>query len=282
VFALFLPQNTSAQGGWVKAPQEYFIQLGVSQLSSKNYYNLDGERQTSVNTFRQTSLQLYGEYGISGRLTGIVQCPVLRAHSYNTTNTVVGIGDARLSLKYGLWQHPAAIALLVAAELPTGAKNKYAVSKKANELGYKERANLGTGDGEWNFWNTLAVSYSFYPKPAYLSFYGGYNLRTKAFSDQYEFGGEAGYTFAKTVWFGLKSSVRKTRNGGVIRAPFFRGEGTEYTATSVALAYQWPSGLGIVAEYFDYSDLIVKRRNIYSAPILTIGIQLHYKKRGSA
>ena len=88
------------------------------------------------------------------------------------------------------------------AEIPTWRANAFAQSKTIA----LEKINLPTGDGEFNFWTTLAASKSL--GIGYVSLYSAYNFRTKyqglAFQDLYQIGGEIGFNPIKSLWINGK------------------------------------------------------------------------------
>ncbi len=260
-----------AQSGWIKAPGELYAQVSVAAMASKDYYNLLGNRITT-NQFQQSALNLYAEYGLGQKLTAI-GATSLRSNAFETTDAVIAPSDLRLELKYSLLQGKFPLAISVASEIPLSNKTNFATADEPNELGVRDRINLATTDGEVNFWTTLAISRSFGKGKTYASAYSAYNLRTSDFTDQIKAGIEFGVQPVERFWLiGKLSSLFLTSAEPNPDASFIRGEGTTFTGHSIAASYELQNGLGFLAEYFSFSDLIAERKNIYSTPVFSIGV----------
>lgn len=260
-----------SQSGWTRKKNTYFLKASVNLFSSDTYYTPDGEKLTTTQ-FRQQAISFYGEYGITDRLNVIVNFPMLKANSYETTEPVVGIGDLKVEFKYALLIKKIPLTIGIAPEFPTGSANNFSKSK-INSI---DQINLPTGDGEFNVWTTLAASHSFYPVPAYISLSTAYNYRTQykgfTFRDQVKFNLEVGYKLLDKIWLNgtisAQSSVSKS-NG---TTDFIRGEGTEFTAFGLGAAYEFVKHWSVSLETWAYSDIVFNQKNIYSAPTYSIGV----------
>ncbi|MFN0034927.1 MAG: hypothetical protein ACKVUS_07670 [Saprospiraceae bacterium] len=264
------PAFAIAQGGWTRTPKGLFVKLDGSYLNATKYYNPNGDGITT-SAFRQTSFNLYGEYGFRKRLTFIVQAPLLRLNSFETTETVAGFGDLRLEAKYRLTSNDFPVAVSIAPELPTGRANAYAANKTFPD----DRINLPTGDGEFNVWATLAASKSF--GKFYASAFGAYDFRTKyegkKFRDLYQFGAEIGYNPWKPLWVNAK--LRAQFSNGKSQHPdlgFVRGDATTYTLASLEAFYKFSKNWGVAATYLTGGDWIAPFRNLYTAPYFSVGV----------
>ena len=264
------PFLAMAQGGWTRPAKGFFVKLDGSFLNATQYYNPNGDGLTT-SAFRQTSLNLYGEYGFRERLTFIVQAPLLRLNSFETTETVAGIGDLRLEAKYRLTGNKLPVAISIAPEFPTGRANAFASNKQFPD----EQINLPTGDGEFNVWATLAASKSF--GKFYASAFTTYDFRTKykgkKFRDLYQFGAEIGYNPWKPLWVNAK--LRAQFSDGTSVYPelgFVRGDATTYTLASVEAFYKFNQHWGVSATFLTGGDWIAPFRNIYIAPYFSVGV----------
>lgn len=264
------PLLTTAQSGWTRDPKGFFLKLDGSFLNSSTYYNPNGE-QVKTNAFRQNSLNFYGEYGVREKLTFIVQVPLLRLNSFETTSTVAGFGDLRLEAKYRLTGNKFPLAISIAPELPTGRANAYASNKQFPD----DRINLPTGDGEWNVWTTLAASKSF--GNCYASVFTAYDFRTryagKKFRNLSQFGVEFGYHPWTPLWVNAK--IRAQFSEGKSRYPelgFVRGDATTYTLLSGEAFYKINKTWGVAATFLTGNDWIAPFRNIYLAPYFSVGV----------
>ncbi len=263
--------TASAQSGWTRPKGSFFGKIDLSNLSANTYFSPTGTKLTT-NTFRQTSVNFYGEYGLYNRLTLIAAAPLLRLNSFVGTETVAGQGDLRLELKYRLTKNDQIpIALSIAPELPTGRRNAFSNSKTMAG----ERINLPTGDGELNFWTTLAVSKSF--EKAYFSGFAAYNFRTSyeglAFRDLYQFGIEGGWNPARRLW--LNAKLRAQFSTGESLHPelgFVRGDGTTYTLASAEAFYKFNKNWGAAVTFLTGGDWLAPLKNIYVAPYFSVGV----------
>lgn len=268
--------TASAQSGWTKAADEAFFKLSYLHFQSDDYYNLSGE-QMSTNTFSQQAIGLYGEYGMTDRLTVLMDWPLLKFQEFEHTETVAGTGDLKLGVKYAL-SKKIPISVSVVPELPIAKANKYAVNDNP-ALG---NVNLPTGDGEWNVYSTLAISSSLHPLPAYISLYGTFNYRTKYDSinlnHQLMGGLEMGYNPFATLWLKSGLKLQQTLGDEAAAVSFVRGEGTEFSSFYAGVFYKFTEVWGIDMTYFGYLDGPVQSTNVYQGPILSLGIVYDVKQ----
>lgn len=267
---LLVPVFAPAQSGWTRAAHSWFLKLDATHLSANRYFNPNGN-EVKTSTFRQSSLNFYGEYGFRERLSFIAQVPLLRFNSFETTGQAVGLGDLRLEAKFRLTGNNFPVSISIAPEIPTGRANAYAT----NKTNPTEQINLPTGDGEFNVWTTLAASKSF--GKFYASAFSAYNFRTKfegkKFRDLYQFGTEIGFNPWKPLWFNAK--IRAQFSNGKSQYPglgFVRGDGTTYSLISAEAYYKIGKHWGITGTYLTGGDWIAPFRNIYIAPYFSVGV----------
>lgn len=272
----FFSKNILAQSGWARAKNDTYFQAGASFLSSDNYHNLAGDGLKTTR-FLQKNINFYGEYGLTDRLTAIVQTAPVRINRYETTEAVVAPSDLRFDLKYALLRKNWPVSLAIGPEVPISKKNNFAKHKKPNDLGIFEQANLATTDGETNVWTTLAVSKSWGKYKGWATTFAAYNLRTRGFTDQIHGGFEVGYKIRKPFYVKIRgtilASVSDDPNPNV---PFFRGEGTEMSAVSGGFGWQFSKHFGMTADYWKCFSFPVKARNAYVGPVASVGF--FYKK----
>jgi len=202
-----------AGGGWVYKKGQGFVKLGQSMIYADNFFDADGQ-VIDITTIGLYTTSLYGEYGLSDKLTVIGYFPFFVRSTLNeiqfrqSGNAVPGdevnaLGDAQIGIKYGFNQNKSIVfAIGLMAGIPTG-----------ETMGGDGRI-LQTGDGEFNQLLKLEASHSFYPKPFYASATVGLNNRTKGFSDEVHFGFEIGYTPSEKITAILRSyTVNSLYNG---------------------------------------------------------------------
>ncbi|MFK7932868.1 MAG: hypothetical protein AB8G22_05120 [Saprospiraceae bacterium] len=272
LFSLYIPLQ--AQSGWAQEKGSLYTQAAVSYYSSNQFYGTQGQLFAGENTFSNASLNFYGEYGITNQLTAIADIPVLRSNQFSNTESVLGLGDLRLGLKYQLTK-AFPIALSIAAEIPTNDGIQFAFTNELNELGVRERINLPTSDGEFNIWSTLAISQSFAGGKAYGSLYGQVNFRTQDFSNQLKIGGELGYKVIPPLYLMARLSIQERLSDAITPgASFLYGEGTTFTSIGVSAFYELNEQLRLVLSFADYNGWLTDLRNIYDGNTYSVGIAL--------
>jgi hypothetical protein len=269
VFLLLLAiaPEALAGGGWPRKKNGFYGKIGLASFRSNQYYSLLGELNNSGAQFRQTSLNLYAEYGITNRLTAVINCPFLRLNRFDNTGTTAGIGDVLVELKYGLFKNGLPISIGIAPSLPIG--KSQALVENRNLPG--NFINLPIGDGEFNVWTRLYASSSLGNR-SYVSFDAGFNLRTQGFTNQYSAGLELGHKLFGKVW--VNGILRRMATVGTVntaKGSFVYGEGTEYLSYYLGASYEVKKHLSLTA---DYSNLLGSRKNVYSGPSIGLGIAL--------
>ena len=273
IFFIFLHSILNAQTAWVREKGELYAGLSGQAYRSVNYYNGNGTKIVT-SAFFSAGVYLYAEYGIAKRFTIITEFPAIKIQGYETTNTVAGIGDLGIGLKYAILKGAVPIALTVTPEFPIGNSDLIARSR-TNSF---ETINLPTGDGEFNLHTKIAISHSFYPKRFYISGYGDFNFRTEymdiIFRDQILSGIEFGYSF-KDTWLICKTGFQKTLGDANAITDFSRGEGTDYSFFQAELLLPLNKKWSIGSRLAFFTGFPVSLSNIYTAP--NFGITLAYK-----
>jgi len=262
-------------GAWTRKKNSLYAKIGLSTISTNRFYTKDGNKIRTAD-FQAWSLDLYGEYGILDRLTGVVKFPVAKRAVFETSEAKLGIGDLGLELKYGLLAGNTPIAIGLGVELPTGDQNGFGRFKdQANDPGGFIR--LPTGDGEFNTRATLYISHSFYPVPAYVSIEGGYNFRTKNFTNEYAFAFQAGYKVANKIW--LQANLRGLGPASdpdpdlALAAAIGLGEGVRYRSYGFGAVYEFIPHYSLT---FDFFSAFGKITNIYSGANFVVGMSIEH------
>lgn len=266
--------SASAQNGWARKDGGLYLQGTLSTFSSDQYYSRLG-KLIEGNTFNSHGFLIYGEYGITDQLTSVVHLPLVMFHNFSGTETVAGLGDIRLGLKYQLTRS-FPLSVQVEAEIPTDDGILLASADKPNDIGVIEQINLPTSDGEFNFRTTLAASHSL-PGGTFGSLYGSINWRTESFSNQWQSGLEIGHLFFDKLYLIGKMNVQgKFTTSDTGGGSFLYGEGTTFTALGVTSIYKLDPNWSLVAIFNEYTDLITSKRNIYDGATFSIGLSLEY------
>ena len=274
IIFMFIVQSGFGQGGWARQKGSYFTKLDFTTFSSNDYRTPSG-LALETSKFNQKAVNFYGEYGVSDKLGLVVAMPLLRANAFETTNTMFGPGDLRIDVKYNpfrIREYVFPLSFAIGAEIPTGRRNAFA-SAKDNPL---ESINLPTGDGEFNFWATTALSIPIGRK-LYASSFFAYNKRTtydsKQFKDLYQVGFELGVNPIKNLW--LNSKLRSQFTTGDSQFPelgFVRGDATSFTVISGELFYRFTDKWGVSVTYFSGNDWLGKAKNLYLGSYFSVGV----------
>lgn len=254
-------------GGWIRPAGTLYAKLGVTTLSTNQFYASNGTLVTTANFTTQT-VQLYGEYGIAQDFSVVFDIPVFKRSKFEKAEAASGFGDVGLEVKYGVLAGEVPVALGLAFELPTGDEKAFARNvNNAQVISFQP-----TGDGEFNTWVRAYASRSFYPAPAFVSLDAGYNFRTKGLTNQYQVGFQVGYQFFDAVWlFGnlRRLATAGTANTNLIFNSIGVGEGVEYTSYSFGISFKVSEMFSVSA---DLASAFGGVRNIYSGANIGFGV----------
>ena len=253
--ALLILVNLNAGGPWTQKKNQGYFKLSEWWIVFDEHYTDQGFRDPNVTTGIFNTF-LYAEYGLSDRLTAIVNAPILsRTYMNNlksrTTGDVIvpgealnSIGDFDLGLKYSLTP--------VGAKIPVAASLIFGLPTGTTGGGSQE--NLQTGDGEFNqlFRIDAGTGFNLGSTNAYLSGYGGFNNRTNEFSDEIRFGLEFGVGLVNNkLWLALKYDVIESlKNGATAEtatSTSIFANNTEFSSIMIEASYYVSRNVGISA-----------------------------------
>jgi hypothetical protein len=199
LFVCLLPTLLAAQSPWVRSRGGFYAQLGWHFLPTYDaYFNQEGKIVKLDREISESTLQFYGEYGITPRLTLTVSLPYKFLESGNavpdrmlplqlprvSAGKIKGLGNTSLSLRRKLFERAGVnIAATIKAELPA--------TKNLDSIG------LRTGYKAATFTPMINIGMGY--KRAYWFAYGGYGLRTNKLQSTPNFGLEGGMKFKK-IW----------------------------------------------------------------------------------
>jgi hypothetical protein len=128
----FISNLSFASGGWPQPKGRSFVKLSTYWLIADQHFTATGQIDPN-RTNGNFNTNIYAEYGITDRLTGIVYFPFYaRSYFNNTVSGTTGeqieageaintIGDTDISLKYGLITNgPVALSATLTFGLPLG------------------------------------------------------------------------------------------------------------------------------------------------------------------
>lgn len=279
---LLLPMAGNAGGGWTKKKGTGYYKLGAWWVVSDKHYTSNGGTDSNITT-GTLNFSLYGEYGITDRLTGIMYLPFLsRTYKNDEISATNGmllfegeaintIGDTDIGVKYGLNKPGSSFVLAgsLILGLPFG-----------NNSGGRD-GSLQTGDGEFNQMVRfdLSRSFSIGNVSGYGNIYTGFNNRTKNFSDEFRFGGELGISlFNSKAWFIARLDILESLKNGFTAAEASQGatlfaNNTEFASYGYEAAVYLTDKLGVSAAYASaFSGEI-----IFASPSYSVGVFLDLK-----
>lgn len=272
-FVIFNTTAAVAGGGWPRPKGTFYLKLSQWWVVSDQHFTNTGQIDPNL-TRGAFNTSIYGEYGITERLTGILYFPFFSRATINeqvsaTTGMVISegdainsVGDTDVSLKYSfLTGSPVALSATVTFGLPLG-----------NDSGGRD-GSLQTGDGEFNQMITLDLSKGFSVRKlnTFVSVKAGFNNRTNNYSDEFRFGVEGGVTFGKFTGIVRVLGVRSFDNGDEnfnASGTSLFANNTEYVSFTPEVAYNITKKVGISASY----GTAFSGQLIYANPSYSVGI----------
>jgi hypothetical protein len=284
IFNILHTLNTAAQSGWTRNKGGFFGKTGYYIVSGDKYVNVDGQ-VTKANTFTQQAFTVYGEYGITKNITAILNYPFLKYNRYDITETVSGLGDPQLELRFALFKKIPVISAGFGAEIPLSKKQNLAYHKIENPLlGVKEYVNLPTGEGDFKYWGSLSMSAGLGNTPGWLTIWGQYQVRGKDpqskndFHNRAKLGFELGYKWTTKFWTNARMAAlydaQKDKTGSTVSIT--NGQSTQYTTLGLGASFEFIKNWSITFDYQNYNDFLVKRTNIYATPFFQLGVSAEF------
>lgn len=271
-----------AQSGWTQNQNAGYFKLNQSVIRAGQFFNPDGDL-IDITTTSVYSTVLYGEYGLTDRLTALLNAQLFVRSTINklesrVDGTVIpgdefnGLGEIQLGLKYGIIKSgPIVLAASAQLKLPTG----------ENVGGDTEL--LQSGDGAWGAIGMIHASHSFYPQPFYASLSVGYQWRGPAdleyssglvnvdYDDAFVWSGEVGWTPNEKWALALKWSqvqpFEADASEGVTGSSSIFGNRITYFAIIPEVNYtmqNWGVSASAGGVFF--------ARNILAAPSFNLGV----------
>lgn len=278
-FAMLLSVGNHAMAGgpWPKGKGKTYLKIGEWGVVSARHFTDNGGIDPNVTTGIFNTF-LYGEYGLTDRLTTTLYFPFFsRTYMNNlvssTTDEIIvpgealnSVGDTDLGIKYTLTKAGAKIP--VSASLILGLP--------FGKTGGGSQMNLQTGDGEFNQILRIDAARSFRlgKQNSYVSIYSGINNRTNGFSDEFRYGAEWGVNLLKQrLWLiaridGAESFMNGSRSNDDITSTTIFGNNAEFTNASIEAAFYINKKIGLSV----MAANVLRGRIIFAAPSYSAGI----------
>lgn len=190
-------------GAWTRDEGGYYVKIGLTSLTADEEYGFDGNRrlifhdttQFGAGDYGVTDITLYGEYGITGWLTGVastqykvaVKQAEYKISGRDTSASASGLGDLWLGARFKLPSviEPVVAAFTLSLKLPTGTP--------------LQEIPLGTGVIDYEA--ALAIGSGFPIKDeinGYAQLSAGYRLRNSA-SNELNYQAEIGVNLSEVL-----------------------------------------------------------------------------------
>jgi hypothetical protein len=244
----------------------------VKTKIANSFYQPDGTL-VDIRTVSLFTTSVYGEYGFTNRLAGVVYAPLFVRSTLNNVSYTSGrpteagdyvnsVGDVDVGVKYELVKKgPVVVAIGLTLGLPLG------------ETAGGDTGLLQTGDGEFN--QLLTVEASRAAGNFYVTALLGVNNRTSNFSEEFRYGLEVGYTFGGKLLTQLRCyGVESFKNGtdaGEASNSLFAND-IEYLSVTPEVAYALTDRLGVTASV----GLALRGEKILADPNYGVGVYLKW------
>ncbi len=174
--------DSSAQA-WTQEAGSAYVKVSQSFSAASSRYDENGDivpyNENTSGSFRERSTYVYGEYGVTDRLTFAASVPYKRLYVTDETFDPVferesfAFGTASITARYDIGQ-----SLGLGPEEPTVLAANFGV---AVPLGYTRNYNPAVGPGQLDLHATLNLGRSLWPFPGYVQAGLGYRRRTGSF-----------------------------------------------------------------------------------------------------
>lgn len=267
----------NAGGPWPQPKGKAYAKLSEWWIVFNQHYTNTGKTDPNVTTGVYNTV-LYVEYGLTDRITAIVNAPIFSRNLMNnlvsrTTNEILvegeainSIGDIELGGKYGLTKPGARVpvALSLILGLPTGVSSGGTLN------------NLQTGDGEFNQMIRLDAGRSIPLGPkadSYVSGYVGFNHRTEGFSEEFRFGLEYGLgLWNRRFWMvGKLNASESLQNGDTAEtatSTSIFANNAEFLSLEMEVSYRFTKHWGLAVSYAN----AVRGSIIAASPSYSVGV----------
>jgi hypothetical protein len=119
--------STNAQQAWTKQKGKFYTQIGASFLTYSELINGSDDPISLGRTVRDRTVQAYGEYGLTNRLTVALQVPLnfssvgdFNGFNIGKSGSLIGFGNVRAALTANILKKNGLVAAAkITADLPT-------------------------------------------------------------------------------------------------------------------------------------------------------------------
>jgi hypothetical protein len=275
ILLVFLSQQSLAGGPWIQEKGQGYGQVSFTFIPAYNsLYGSDGKTIKLNREVTDRTLQGYGEYGLTPRLTVTGELPlkfvstaaeVLAGSDFQEnvleSGSLTGLGNISVALKYALLQKRLLLSGQLKIDAPTA-------TGEAN-------TGLRTGTGAWGLAPTLILGGSHGKFYAFIE--SGVRFRSNDYSREFLLGGEAGVSLFSRIWLIGVLDVRQSIDDGThdnenSEQTGLYPDNQEYVAFGLKLIAEINRRFGINLSAFGASggNLVAK------SPANTLGVYLRW------
>ena len=274
LLSTFLVSTLNAGGPWPQPKGKGYFKLSEWWTVFSEHYTDSGLKDPNLTT-GVFNTSIYAEYGLTNRLTTIVNAPLLSRNYMNnlrsaTTSEVIipgeainTLGDIDLGLKFGLTRGKIPVSLTLTLGLPTGTTGGGSLNA------------LQTGDGEFNQMLQLDAGGGFNLGniSAYASAYVGVNNRTNGYSEELRSGIEVGLgLFEQKLWISTRLNIVESFKNGdtaeTVTSTSLFANNSEFTSLGIEASLYVTKNIGISAGVAG----ALRGEIIAAAPSYSVGI----------
>lgn len=258
-----------AQTGFTRPKGTGFARFGFSTLGSSGFFTPTGVKISSAR-YRDFTSSFYSEYGITNDWTAFASIPFLRNHRLETTESLTALGDATVGFRRRLLHGKTPVSVSVDFGLPIGNSQGIVAVRDTPDSDFR----LPTGDGEFNTRISLFASRAFHKGKTLLSGGGGYNIRTRGYTDEYSYSASASHRLLPSLWIsGNLVGLEPARAANLSRSVGFGvGEGVALVAVGGEAQYRINKRYSVSAGYLHP----LRGKNLLSGGNLSFGFGIAF------
>ena len=266
-----------AGGGWPQKKGEGYFKFGQAMIRAQDFYGNDS-KTVKIPTISYYATYLYGEYGVTDRITTVGYFPLMtrvtlnKEKDLNTGELVsdgdelTSFGDFTLGVKYGIIPKGKVVwSAQLDFKLPTG-------KETGGSTGI-----LQTGDGAFS--QLIKTEVSTTKGSFYFTGMLGVRHRGDNYSDDWHSGLEVGWNKKQKFYAILKmNSVKSFENNNEVgTGQTLFGNNVEYVAIGPEFHYFFDNNWGVSGSVTG----AFSGRNVLASPNIGIGISYNLKKSDS-
>jgi len=188
---LFLAFSQHAfAGAWTLKEDTAYNKVALNLFEADDTF---GATTPGFQEFTDVTVNYYGEFGLSDKVTLITQIPLRRSENESITGDVetTGIGDVDIGLRYNILNDKWVVSSQVLYKAP---------------FFYDEDEDLPLGNGQSDLEVRLQVGRSLFPY-GYFGIEAGYRFRAESPSDEFRYLVEYGFDLTKKIYLRTKLDV---------------------------------------------------------------------------